>query len=238
MSHRDYYAILGVPHDAELSLLQANYWRLAHQCKAALNSDPQAPRLLRELNAAYEVLSAPQLRRQYDEVLARADGRPETAPGPRPHFGSWRAQPLGDGKDKAEGKQAVLQPEPTPSKTGRLETSLATRASDAPPQSGPAPDESQDVREALAASATGPRAASASFGPSPGRFRRLLERLALRVEEHRPGDEGQAAAAVRDSTAAIVARLRQSVVPSDGRSWPPTHPGERQPPASYPPTNL
>src|SRR3989304_4239039 len=85
MGHRDHYATLGLPRGAEHSLIQTTYWRLARQCNTALTSDPQAPRLLRDLNEAYEVLSTPQLRRQYDELLARAGLAPEASPRPR-----WR----------------------------------------------------------------------------------------------------------------------------------------------------
>jgi curved DNA-binding protein CbpA len=199
MGHRDHYATLGVPRDAEISLIQATYWRLARQCNESLTSDPEAPLLLRDLNAAYEVLSTPQLRRQYDEVLACADVRAEVGPRPRSRLGSWRRRPLKDEKKKAEAQQAALQPEPAPTlMLGGIALSLCL---------------------------------------VPWRwFRRLLERLAPRTRDPRPHDEGQRTAALRDSTAAIVARWRQSsMTVSDGRLWPLANPGaSSRPSASQP----
>jgi hypothetical protein len=278
MGHKDHYATLGVPRGAELSLIQATYWRLARLCKAGLTSDPEAPRLLGDLNAAYEVLSTPQLRRQYDELLARAGVRKKA--GPRPHWrlGGWRRRPADDGMKRSDTEKAVLQPELAPSKAEPLETSPAAEAFATPPDSEAARDDRQDVREAFGGSKTGAAATSpvrwempafqaivastgiavlggvalaAGAAPaltlvlggmalffclSPWRFGRL-KRLAPRAEHPHPPDEGQRAAALRDSTAAIVARWRQSMALSDGQSWPPTDPGALQPPASHPPAD-
>ena len=279
MGHRDHYATLGLPRGAELSLIQATYWRLARQCNAVLTSDPEAPRLLRDLNAAYEVLSTPQLRRQYDELLACAPVRMGADPRPRWRLASWRRRPLEDGKERAEAQKAALQPEPAPSKTGHLETSPAAEAFGAPPDSEADRDESQHVREAPGESKTGAGVTSpvrwempalqaivastgiavlggvaltAGAAPAltlvlggmalflclfPWRFGRLPERLAPRAENPRPRDEGQRTAALRDSTAAIVARWRRSMPLSDGRSWPPTDSAASQPPGSHPSTD-
>jgi curved DNA-binding protein CbpA len=235
MGHRDHYAILGVPRDAEPALIQATYWRLAHQCKAALTSDPEAPRLLRELNAAYEVLSTPQLRRQYDGTLARAPVRAEAGPRPRSSPLGWLRRPLGDGKEKPQAEKAGREPEPeAPPKAEHLESSLVGGMFDTPPDSEADRDESQDVREAAVGSRTGV-GASSFLGLFPGRLRRLTERLTPRAKDPHPLDEGGRAAALRDSTAAIVARWRQSVAPADGQSWPPPDSGALQPPVSHPP---
>ena len=258
MGHKDHYATLGVPRGAELSLIQATYWRLARQCNTGLTSDPEAPRLLRDLNAAYEVLSTPQLRRQHDELLARA--AVPTEAGPRPHWrlGSWRRRPADDGMKRSETEKAVLQPELAPSKAEPLETSSAAEAFGGSKTGAAA---TSPVRwempafQAIVASTgiavLGGVALAAGAAPvltlvlggmalffclSPWRFGRL-KRLAPRAEDPHPPDEGQRATALRDSTAAIVARWRQSTALSDGQSWPPTDPGALQPPASHPPAD-
>ena len=281
MGHRDHYATLGLPRGAEHSLIQTTYWRLARQCNTALTSDPQAPRLLRDLNEAYEVLSTPQLRRQYDELLARAGLAPEASPRPRWRLLGRSRPPRGNGKEMPLAEKAGRGLEPAaPLATGHLETSRRGEAFGTPPDAEATRDQSQDVRretsresntgagatrpvrwkmralQALVASAgiavLGGVALAAGAAPAltlvmgglalvfclfPWRFGRLSERLAPRAADQPPPDHGQRAAALRNSTAAIVARWRQSMALSDGQSWPPTHPGELQPPASHPPAN-
>lgn len=279
MGHRDHYATLGVPRDAEHSLIQATYWRLARQCNANLTSDPEAPRLLRDLNAAYEVLSTPQLRRQYDELLPRAGVAVEAGPRPRRRLLGWSRRPLGHRKETPQAeKKAGREPEPlTPTETEHLEMSREPEALAGPPEPDVSGEQSRGVSEAswgtvpvatspvrwempplqaFAASTgiavLGGMALAAGAAPAltlalggtalffcllPWRFGGLPERLAPRAEDPHPPDDGQPAAALHDSTAAIVARWRQSVALSDGKSWPPTDPGELQPSASHPPAD-
>jgi hypothetical protein len=258
MGHRDHYATLGLPRGAELSLIQATYWRLARQCNAALTSDPEAPRLLRDLNEAYEVLSTPQLRRQFDELLARTGVATEASPRPRWRLLGRPRRPLGEGKETLQAEKAGRDPEPlAPPKTEHLETSRAPEAIGVPPEPGGAGEQSQDALEASGppkngAAATSPvrwempplqafvastgiavlggMALAAGAAPAltlvlggtalffcllPWRFGRLPERLAPRAEDPHPPDDGQRAAALRDST----------------------DPGELQPSASHPPTD-
>lgn len=272
MGHKDHYATLGVPRDAELSLIQATYWRLARECSGALTSDPEAPRLLRDLNAAYEVLSTPELRRQYDEALPPPGLRAEGVSRSRRRIGGWWRRFRGNEK-KVEAKKDVLRPEPPP-ETEQLEMSPAGQVSSGTlPHPEAAREETIAVPEVLTESKTGPedsspvrwempalQAFAASVGVTvlggvalaagadpamtlvlagmalffclfPWRFGRLPERLVPRAQDQHPPDEGQRAAALRDSTAAIVARWRQTVALSDGRSWPPTDSGASQPPA-------
>ena len=280
MGQKDHYATLGVPRGAEHSFIQATYWRLARQCNAGLTSDPQAPRLLRDLNEAYEVLSTPQLRRQYDELLARAAVATEAGPRPRWRLLGRLRRPLRSGKETPQAEKAGREPEPVaPPTIEHLETSRAPEALGSPPEPDVAGEQSQDVREASGppkngAATTSPvrwempplqafvastgiavmggMALAAGAAPAltlvlggialffclfPWRFGRLPERLAQRPDDPHPHDQGQRAAALRDSTAAIVARWRQSMALSDGQSWPPTHPGALQPPVSHPPAD-
>ncbi len=67
MPGKDYYEILGVPRDASLEDIKKAYRRLAKQYHPDINKDdPQANEKFKEINEAYEVLSDPQKRAQYD----------------------------------------------------------------------------------------------------------------------------------------------------------------------------
>jgi curved DNA-binding protein CbpA len=235
MGHRDHYAMLGLPRGAELSLIQTTYWRLARQCNSALTSDPEAPRLLRDLNVAYEVLSTPQLRRQYDELLARAGVATEASSRPRWRLLGRSRPPPGNGKETPQAGKAGRETEPaSPPAPGHLETSRRGEAFGSPPDAEATRDQSHDVREALVGPQTGAGVTSPIRWGMPAlralrlfswRLGRLPRRLAPRAEDPYRPDDGQRAAALRDSTAAIVARWRQSTALSNGQSWPPAAPG-------------
>jgi molecular chaperone DnaJ len=67
MPGKDYYDILGVPRDASQEDIKRAYRRLAKQYHPDVNKDdPQANEKFKEINEAYEVLSDPQKRAQYD----------------------------------------------------------------------------------------------------------------------------------------------------------------------------
>ena len=63
---KDYYAILGVPRGASEEEIKKAYRRLAFQYHPDLNKDPQAAERFKEINQAYEVLSDPEKRANYD----------------------------------------------------------------------------------------------------------------------------------------------------------------------------
>lgn len=75
----DYYAILQIDPRAESEVIQAAYRRLAAKYHPDVAPSPSAEERMKQLNAAYEVLSDPEKRRAYD--LSRAGHRPE-APAP------------------------------------------------------------------------------------------------------------------------------------------------------------
>ena len=66
MSERDYYDILGLRFDADGTTVNRTYWLLARKYQAQADSDPQAHRMLDDLNEAYGVLGTPVLREAYD----------------------------------------------------------------------------------------------------------------------------------------------------------------------------
>src|SRR4030042_190812 len=76
MGQKDPYAVLKVSPGAELAEIEAAYWLLALRYKAALGTNPDAPRLLRDLNRAYESLTTGQPQPRFDERPTRIPANP------------------------------------------------------------------------------------------------------------------------------------------------------------------
>lgn len=68
----DYYAILQVHPRAETEVIEAAYRRLAIKYHPDINKSPEAAQRMKQINAAYEVLSDPQQRRAYDATRGRS----------------------------------------------------------------------------------------------------------------------------------------------------------------------
>ncbi|MDE6563087.1 MAG: molecular chaperone DnaJ, partial [Malacoplasma sp.] len=67
MSSRDYYEILGVSKDATEDQIKSAFRKKAMQYHPDRNKEPGAEEKFKEVNQAYEVLSDPQKRRNYDQ---------------------------------------------------------------------------------------------------------------------------------------------------------------------------
>lgn len=70
MEYKDYYAILGVPEDADTKAIKKAFRKLAREYHPDANPDnpEQAEARFKEINEAYEVLGDPEKRARYDEI--------------------------------------------------------------------------------------------------------------------------------------------------------------------------
>lgn len=72
MTTQDYYALLGVPKDAEIKAIKDAYRELAFKYHPDRNrDDPQAVNRMKAVNEAYAVLSHTEKRREYDNLQAQ-----------------------------------------------------------------------------------------------------------------------------------------------------------------------
>ena len=65
-NQRDYYQVLGVPRNASQEDIRTKFRRLALEYHPDRNKDPDAQEKFKEVNSAYQALSDPQKRAQYD----------------------------------------------------------------------------------------------------------------------------------------------------------------------------
>lgn len=68
VSFRDYYAVLGVPRDADEEAIRRAYRMLARKHHPDVDKTAGATKRFQELQEAYEVLSDPQKRARYDQL--------------------------------------------------------------------------------------------------------------------------------------------------------------------------
>jgi molecular chaperone DnaJ len=81
----DLYDVLGVDRTATEDDIKRAYRRLARELHPDVNGDPVAEQRFKEITAAYDTLSDPVRRRQYD-VYGRVGGSPAGGPGMGPDF--------------------------------------------------------------------------------------------------------------------------------------------------------
>jgi DnaJ-class molecular chaperone len=67
----DYYQVLGVDPDAELRTIRSAYRRLARRYHPDVARNKDAGRRFLVIQEAYEVLSDPERRREYDQLIAK-----------------------------------------------------------------------------------------------------------------------------------------------------------------------
>lgn len=83
---KDYYRILGVSPNASQEEIKKAYYRLAHKYHPDKGGDEKK---FKEINEAYQVLSDPEKRAQYDRFGRVFEGG--EAPGASPSWGEWKA---------------------------------------------------------------------------------------------------------------------------------------------------
>lgn len=71
-----YYEILGVAREADEREIRSAYRRLAKQYHPDANADPDASERFLKIQEAYEILSNPEKRAEYDVFLATGHARP------------------------------------------------------------------------------------------------------------------------------------------------------------------
>ena len=82
--HTDLYAELQVHHLAEPEVVDAAYRRLVRMYHPDVNKSPDANERMKRINLAYEVLSDPDKRAEYDRWRASRDYRQQPPPTPKP----------------------------------------------------------------------------------------------------------------------------------------------------------
>lgn len=78
---KNYYFILGIHIYSREAEIKSAYRKLALQFHPDRNSSPDAATIFREVNEAYEILSDPQAKVDYDRLL-KGDNQPSTEPTP------------------------------------------------------------------------------------------------------------------------------------------------------------
>jgi curved DNA-binding protein CbpA len=220
MSQKDPYAILKVSPGAELSEIEAAYWLLAPRYKAALGIDPDAPRLVQELNRAYESLTTAQ-------PQPRSDERPRRIPANLPKRNS--AQQPG----RISAWMMGITPNAEEQREGEARAHLAERAVLSRPQARAIERDGEPDGERE----TGIPESKPSRPSFLRRLGRLWQRHPHTVDKQRVLARAERAAGLRASTAATVARWRKpgglpGSVPPDGLT---VQSSDRHPPAGSQP---
>jgi len=79
---KDFYAILGVPRNATPEQIKEAYWRLAKEYHPDKNPSPEAEEMFKLINEAYQVLSDPVKRAEYDALYDMMTSRASARTGP------------------------------------------------------------------------------------------------------------------------------------------------------------
>ncbi|KDD74915.1 hypothetical protein H632_c990p0, partial [Helicosporidium sp. ATCC 50920] len=74
MKSFDPYAILDVPHDASENAIRRAYRQLSLQYHPDKNSDPKAPQIQKQITMAYEALTVPERKKNWEE-FGHPDGQ-------------------------------------------------------------------------------------------------------------------------------------------------------------------
>ena len=107
MEYKDYYAILGVPKNADEKAIKSAYRKLARTHHPDVNPDkPEAEARFKEINEAYAVLSDGEKRKMYDKFGAEWEDYQRAGFGPNDAPMRGRAAPSGQ-----RGSTRTMTPE-------------------------------------------------------------------------------------------------------------------------------
>lgn len=73
LTFTDYYTILDVPRNADVQTIRRSYRKLVKDFHPDTNPNPEAPERFKVIAIAYEILSSPEKRRDYDSRLTPQD---------------------------------------------------------------------------------------------------------------------------------------------------------------------
>ncbi len=105
MTKRDYYEILGVARSASDEEIKRAYRKLARQFHPDVNKSPDAQRRFTEVQQAYDALSDPGKRRQYDQFGHEG----ERAARGGPHYETWSGGRSGGAPFEGEDLGSVFE---------------------------------------------------------------------------------------------------------------------------------
>jgi len=74
MKYKDYYAVLGVPRDADAAVIKTAYRKLARKFHPDVSKEPDAEERFKEVAEAYETLKDAEKRAAYDQLGQHAPG--------------------------------------------------------------------------------------------------------------------------------------------------------------------
>lgn len=108
---KDYYSILGIPRSATSNEIKDAYRTLAKKFHPDINASPDAERIFKELNEAYEVLGDPIKKAQYDQPFLY---KPVTTTEPVHRDRAYRSQRYASPKNSEAQRLQQLKEEYKP----------------------------------------------------------------------------------------------------------------------------
>jgi len=110
MDYKDYYAILGVPPDADRKVIQQTFRQLARKYHPDVNpGNKEAEEKFKTINEAYEVLSDAEKRKKYDELRVQYQQWQQTGGRQQDYdWQNWSARP-GQGERVQYGNPEDLE---------------------------------------------------------------------------------------------------------------------------------